>query len=188
MHTRGFFIRRVLALAFALGAALPASALTLDEARQYLLELRGRLQAVVLDPRLLIQQVYCSDLRLANGERLRPSRDSGGCWYRLPLGDGVVEFEYAIAARRPSSSTIALIVEQAQRADSMVINGRRVPFDPEGVLVIENDEFGRMAWLEHAKQLIFIKDGVLYNVHLRGSDASGAYAARVAAAISHGRR
>jgi hypothetical protein len=168
--------------------SLPAQAMSLDEIRQYLLELRGRAQQWLVDPGSWIAQLQCGELRPLGAAPLPPMRDATGCWYRLPMQDGVVEFQYTVSALRADAGTVDRVAEQARRASELRIRGQRVALEAEEVSHIESERFGRMAWLESAKQLVYLQGGRLVSVRFRGSEGGVAYAAQVADLLADSRR
>ena len=188
MNRRMSMWRAALAALVLAAGSLPAQAMSLDEVRQYLLELRGRAQQWLADPGAWIAQLQCGVLRPLGAPAIAPVSDASGCWYRLPLQDGVVEFQYTVSALRADAATLDRVAEQARRASEVRIRGQRVALEAEEVSHIESERFGRMAWLESAKQLVYLQNGRLVSVRFRGSEGGVAYAAQVAGLLADSRR
>jgi hypothetical protein len=183
MLTKRNLLRCTLACALGLSAA-HAQALSLDEIRQYLLELRGKISALISQPEQLIIQNNCGPLQLGRGAPIAPKREPNGCWYRLPLQDGQVEFQYSVVKRAIKPTTLQEVVAQAQASAAASVAGKSFTLEAEQVVESMSEEVGRIVWLESAKQMLFVKNDRLYNVHLRGSEASFSYGIDIAKLVT----
>ncbi len=184
------------ALALMLGlVSSPAHALSLNDIRDFLQEMRGKLKTLKEKQKpKAVRTVYCGDL-VVSGAKTKPSVEKDGCWYSVPISEGTVEFEFAYANRAIGPNTLSDVARQAQAgwagqrvlAKEAAAGGAPAEDFAESTLIYNDDQLGQLIWLETSKQLLFVKSGRLYNVRQRSTPAmesAAVHSVAIAQAVS----